>query len=68
MGEKKEVKKRGFLKKLKEKAEAFANKSKYAVIGAGHCLSRPKYAIACVLAFVVFLYLLTFFRDGSLNW
>ena len=68
MGEKKEVKKRGFLKKLKEKAEAFANKSKYAVIGVGHCLSRPKYAIACVLAFVVFLYLLTFFRDGSGRW
>ena len=68
MGEKKEVKKRSILKKLKEKAEAFANKSKYAVIGAGHCLSRPKYAIACALAFVAILYLFTFFRDGSGRW
>ena len=68
MGEKKEVKKRGILKKLKEKAEAFANKSKYAVIGAGHCLGRPKYAVACALVFVVILYLFTFFRDGSGRW
>lgn len=68
MGEKKEAKKRSILKKLKEKAEAFGNKSKYAVIGAGHCLSRPKYAVACALAFVAILYLFTFFRDGSGRW
>ncbi len=68
MGETKEKKKRSIIKRIKERAELFGNKAKYAIVGAGYCLRRPKYLIAFIISTVFFLYILTFFRDGNSNW
>ncbi len=67
MGEKK-PKKRSVFKKLKQNCEAFTNKAKYAVVGCGYCVRRPKYIALFVASFLFFLFFLTFFRDGNGNW
>ena len=48
-------------------AEA-ADHTKLATIGAGYCIRRPKYLTAFIISFLFFLFLMTFFSDGTSNW
>ena len=48
--------------------ETISDRSKFALVSTGYILKKPKYLAVFLLSFLVFLYFLTFFRDGSSNW
>ncbi len=55
-------------KSLRQKAQLFADKAALAWVGTGQILKKPKYLASFVISTLLFLYILTFFRDGSGNW
>lgn len=54
--------------KLRNFFEMIADRSKFALVGTGQLLKRPKYLISFIVSLIIFLYILSFFRDGSGNW
>lgn len=48
--------------------ETISDRSKFALVSTGYILKKPKYLAVFLLSFLVFLYFLTLFRDGSSNW
>ena len=48
--------------------ETISDRSKFALVSTGYLLKKPKYLCAFLFSFLLFLYFLTFFRDGSSNW
>ena len=48
--------------------ETISDRSKFALVSTGYLLKKPKYLCVFFSSFLVFLYFLTFFRDGSSNW
>ena len=48
--------------------ETVSDRSKFALVSTGYLFKKPKYLCVFLLSFLVFLYFLTFFRDGSSNW
>jgi hypothetical protein len=53
---------------IRKIAETIADRSKFALVSTGYILKKPKYLIAFLLSLLLFIYFLTFFRDGSSNW
>lgn len=53
---------------IRKVIETVSDRSKFAILSLAEIAKRPKYLIVGILAFLVFIYLLTFFRDGSTNW
>ena len=56
------------LKKFSEWLADLGDRAKLAVIGSSYLLRRGKYLVLFLVSFLAFLYLLTFFRDGTSNW
>lgn len=48
--------------------ETVSDRSKFALVSTGYLFKKPKYLCVFLLSFLVFIYFLTFFRDGSSNW
>ena len=48
--------------------ETVSDRSKFALVSTGYLLKKPKYLLIFLFSFVVFIYFLTFFRDGNSNW
>ncbi len=48
--------------------ETCSDRCKFALVSTGYILRRPKYLIVALVTLLVFLFLLTFFRDGDGNW
>ena len=57
-----------FWHKVKKACETFADRSKFAVVGYKYLLSRPRYIIALVISFLIFLYILSQLQNGGSNW
>ena len=55
-------------KSIMDWLEELTDHAELAVIGCGKILRRAKYFLAFILSAFFFLYLLTFFRDGTSNW
>jgi len=53
---------------IRKVAETIADRSKFALVSTGYILKKPKYLGILLLSFFIFIYFLTFFRDGSSNW
>jgi len=53
---------------IRKIAETISDRSKFALVSTGYIFKKPKYLVLFLLSFFVFLYFLTFFRDGSSNW
>ena len=53
---------------IRKVAETVADRTKFALLSLAELAKQPRYLIVGILAFLVFLYLLTFFRDGGSNW
>lgn len=49
-------------------AETFADRCTFALVSTSYILKKPKYLCIFLLSLLVFVYFLTFFRDGSSNW
>ena len=48
--------------------ETVADRTKFALLSLAELFKQPRYLITAIVVFLVFLYILTFFRDGSSNW
>lgn len=48
--------------------ETVSDRSKFALVSTWYLFKKPKYLCVFLLSFLVFIYFLTFFRDGSSNW
>lgn len=48
--------------------ETISDRSKFALVSTGYILKQPKYLCVFLLSFLIFVYFLTFFRDGNSNW
>ena len=57
-----------FQRKLKNLFETFVDRCKFAVVGYKYLLSRPRYVIALIISFLVFLYILSQLQNGGSNW
>ena len=57
-----------FQRKLKNLFETFVDRCKFAVVGYKYLLSRPRYVIALIISFSVFLYILSQLQNGGSNW
>jgi uncharacterized membrane protein HdeD (DUF308 family) len=57
-----------FQRKLKNLFETFVDRCKFAVIGYKYLLSRPRYIIAMVISFLIFLYILSQLQNSGANW
>ena len=68
MGKRKIKKKTSLKKKLSNLFETFVDRTKFAVVGYKYLLSRPRYIIALVISFLVFLYILSQLQNGGSNW
>ena len=69
MGKRKVAKKKpSFKRKLKNLGETFVDRTKFAVVGYKYLLSRPRYIVALVISFLIFLYVLSQLQDGGTNW
>lgn len=53
---------------IRKIVETISDRSKFALVSTGYIFKKPKYLCIFLLSFFVFLYFLTFFRDGSSNW
>lgn len=53
---------------LKSLLEAISDRCKLAMIGIGQLLKRPKYLVAFLVSLFIFLFILSFFKDGNSNW
>lgn len=53
---------------IRKIVETISDRSKFALVSTSYILKKPKHLALFVLSFFVFLYFLTFFRDGSSNW
>lgn len=53
---------------LKSYLETISDHCKLAMIGIGQLLKRPKYLVAFLVSLFVFLFILSFFKDGNSNW
>jgi hypothetical protein len=68
MGKRKINKKTSLKKKLSNLFETFVDRTKFAVVGYKYLLSRPRYIIALVISFLIFLYILSQLQNGGSNW
>ena len=48
--------------------ETISDRAKFSLISTSYVLKKPKYLILCLASFLIFVYFLTFFRDGNSNW
>jgi hypothetical protein len=48
--------------------ETISDRTKFALVSTSYVIRKPKYLIVCLLTFLIFLFFLTFFRDGNSNW
>lgn len=54
--------------KIKDLWETLCDRCKFAMVGTFELLKRPKYLAAFIISLVVFLFVLSFFKDGDSNW
>ena len=54
--------------KLKDLWETFIDRCKFAMVGTFELLKRPKYLAVFIVSLIVFLFVLSFFKDGDSNW
>ena len=54
--------------KIKDLRETLCDRCKFAMVGTFELLKRPKYLAAFIISLVVFLFVLSFFKDGDSNW
>lgn len=52
----------------KQLFETFTDRCKLAMVGTFELLKRPKYLAAGLISLVIFLFILSFFKDGDSNW
>ena len=57
-----------FQQKLKNLFETFIDRCKFAVVGYKYLLSRPRYVVALVISFLIFLYVLSQLQNSGANW
>ena len=55
-------------KKIASLTETVADRTKFAMVSIGYLLKRPKYLASFLISLFVFLFILSFFKDGSGNW
>jgi hypothetical protein len=55
-------------RKLKNLFETFIDRCKFAVVGYKYLLSRPRYIVALVISFLIFLYILSQLQNNGANW
>ncbi len=53
---------------IRKIAETVADRTKFALLSLAELVKKPRYLVVGIVAFLVFLYLLAFFRDGGSNW
>lgn len=54
--------------KIKDLWETLCDRCKFAMVGTFELLKRPKYLATFIISLVVFLFVLSFFKDGDSNW
>lgn len=45
-----------------------SDRAKFTIVSIGYLLKQPRYLISFLISLFIFLYVLSFFRDGSGNW
>ena len=55
-------------KRVKYFATTALDRAKFSLVSIGYLLKRPAYLLSFLVALFVFLYLLSFFKDGMSNW
>lgn len=55
-------------KKLSNLFTTASDRTKFALVSIGYLLKQPKYLASFLISLFVFLYILSFFRDGNGNW
>ena len=53
---------------IRKIAETVADRTRFALLSLAELFKQPRYLITAIVVFLVFLYILTFFRDGGSNW
>ncbi len=53
---------------LKQIFEKISDHCKIAMMGISQLLKRPKYLVAFLVSLFIFLFILSFFKDGNSNW
>lgn len=53
---------------IRKIVETVSDRSKFALVSTGYLFKKSKYLCVFFSSFLVFLYFLTFFRDGNSNW
>ena len=48
--------------------ETVTDRTKFALLSLAELFKQPRYLVTAIVVFLVFLYILTFFRDGGSNW
>ncbi len=59
---------RKITKKLGTLLTTAYDRAKFALSGVGMLLKRPKYLAVFIVSLLIFLYILTFFKNGTSNW
>lgn len=55
-------------KRAKYLATTALDRTKFAMVSVGYLLKQPKYLVSFLVSLFVFLYILSFFKDGTGNW
>lgn len=55
-------------KQAKYLATTALDRTKFAMVSVGYLLKQPKYLVSFLVSLFVFLYILSFFKDGTGNW
>lgn len=53
---------------IRKIVETVSDRGKFSLVSTSYILKRPKYLCIFLLSLLLFLYLISFFRDGSGNW
>lgn len=54
--------------RVKYLATTALDRAKFAMVSIGYLLKQPRYLVSFLVSLFVFLYILSFFKDGASNW